>query len=279
MRNSYEDRLRRVLRYIHDNPAGDLSLDRLAEVAAMSRFHWHRVFRAMTGETCAEAVRRIRIERAAFALMDDTIPLAEVAASVGYDNLRSFNRAFREVHDMTPTAFRRHGVPGRAAFRLRTTESDMFDIEIKDLTEMRLAVLYHKGAYTEAGKTFDQLKAILSDQALWPQTRGMIGVYFDDPTSKPAEELMSCAGVIIGEEFDMPESLEELRQPGGRHGVLTFEGPYSGLHTAYDYLYGSWLPGSGEEPADAPPFELYLNMPDTTAPADLRTQICAPLRG
>lgn len=44
MPNSYEKRLIRVLEYIHANPAGDLSLDALADVAAMSRFHWHRVF-------------------------------------------------------------------------------------------------------------------------------------------------------------------------------------------------------------------------------------------
>ncbi|MFT5345881.1 MAG: AraC family transcriptional regulator, partial [Dinoroseobacter sp.] len=55
MSAAYETRLRRVLAYIHDNPAGDLSLDTLADVAAMSRFHWHRVFHGMTGETCAAA--------------------------------------------------------------------------------------------------------------------------------------------------------------------------------------------------------------------------------
>ena len=68
--HSYEDRLRRVIRYIYDNPAGDLSLDTLADVAAFSRFHWHRVFLAMTGETCAEAVRRVRATRAAHWLRD-----------------------------------------------------------------------------------------------------------------------------------------------------------------------------------------------------------------
>ncbi|MEO5619329.1 MAG: AraC family transcriptional regulator, partial [Cypionkella sp.] len=48
MTQSYETRLLRVLDYIHDNPAGDLTLDALAEVAALSRFHFHRVFHAMT---------------------------------------------------------------------------------------------------------------------------------------------------------------------------------------------------------------------------------------
>lgn len=62
---SYEQRVLRVLQYIHDNPAADLSLDALAEVGMTSRFHWHRVFQALTGETCAQAVRRIRLSLAA----------------------------------------------------------------------------------------------------------------------------------------------------------------------------------------------------------------------
>ena len=65
MANAYEARMLRVIDYIHDNLDGDLSLDNLADVAAMSRFHWHRVFHAMTGETCAAAVRRVRLNRAA----------------------------------------------------------------------------------------------------------------------------------------------------------------------------------------------------------------------
>ena len=68
MANSYEKRLNRVIDHIHDNPAGDLSLDNLADVAALSRFHFHRVFAAMTGETAAQTVRRMRLHRAAVAV-------------------------------------------------------------------------------------------------------------------------------------------------------------------------------------------------------------------
>lgn len=67
---SYEHRVLRVLQYIRENPAGDLSLDALAEVGTTSRFHWHRVFPALTGETCAQAVRRIRLSLAANLLIN-----------------------------------------------------------------------------------------------------------------------------------------------------------------------------------------------------------------
>ena len=66
--------------------------------------------------------------------------------------------------------------------------------------------------------------------------------------------------------------------PAGRHAVLTFTGPYAGLQAAYDQLFGIWLPQSGETPADSPVFEVYLNSPMDTAPTDLVTEICLPLR-
>lgn len=55
----HEDRRMRVIAHIHAHPGEDLSLDSLAEVAALRRFHVHRVFRALTGETVAGMVRRI----------------------------------------------------------------------------------------------------------------------------------------------------------------------------------------------------------------------------
>ncbi|WP_209016328.1 AraC family transcriptional regulator [Roseibium sp. RKSG952] len=73
MATSYEDRVLGVLTYIHDHPDVDLSLDVLADVAAMSRFHWHRVVRAIPGETFAQAVLRVRLHRAATRLVDADI--------------------------------------------------------------------------------------------------------------------------------------------------------------------------------------------------------------
>ena len=108
----YEKRILRVLKHIHENPDGDQSLDRLADIAAMSRFHWRRVFRAMTGETCAQAVRRIRMQRAGSWLASRPWPISEIAKRVGYPNARSFSRSFKEEFGLTPSAFRAAGRSG-----------------------------------------------------------------------------------------------------------------------------------------------------------------------
>ena len=54
---------------------------------------------------------------------------------------------------------------------------------------------------------------------------------------------------------------------------------YGELEAAYDWLYRSWLPASGLEPADHPCFEIYLNDPRQVAPAALLTDVCLPLAG
>ena len=275
---SYERRLLRVLAYIHDNPAGDLSLDTLADVAAMSRFHWHRVFHAMTGETCAEAVRRIRLHRAACWLVQTDWPVAEIAGKAGYAGTQSFSRAFSGAYGEPPTAFRTRGDLIAPLSRKPKGESPMFDVTVETRAPMRLAAVTHTGPFIEIGSAFERVSALFTTRGLWPQARGMAGLYHDAPGSKPEAELQSEAGIVVGEEVEITDPMHETKVPGGRYAVLHFKGPYAGLRAAYEYLYGDWLPGSEEEPADSPPVEVYLNGPADTAPDDLLTEICVPLK-
>ena len=273
----YADRILRVMDYIYDNPAGDLSLDALAEVAAMSRFHWHRVFHAMTGETLAEAVRRTRLHLAACWLIQTDRGLEEIATSVGYSSLQSFTRAFGEAYGQSPGAFRKAGKIRLARPGLTRGVIPMYSVEIKDQPPRRIAAVSHTGAYHEMGRAYDRLEAHLSAGNLWPRIRGMVGISYDDPDATPEADLRSHAGVIVADDFPMEGPLEEVHLDGGRHAILTLTGPYSGLAAAYRYLYGDWLAQSGEEAADRPSFEVYLNSPRDTAPQDLKTEICLPL--
>ncbi|WP_425041251.1 AraC family transcriptional regulator [Primorskyibacter sp. S187A] len=274
---SYEDRIRRVKRYIHDNPAGDLSLDALADVAAVSRFHWHRIYAAMTGETCAQAVRRIRAHRAACWLVQTDWSLDVIAARAGYGHRDSFERAFRAIYAMTPTAFRKRGQAPHDTPKSRTKEHLMQDINITDRAALRMAALPHRGAYPNIGRAFEEVSVIFTARGLWPQAQGMVAVFYDDPSTVAEADLRSHAGVCVGEAFEMPDALEDVLLPGGPHAELIFKGPYAGLPAAYDDLYGRWFPQSGRLPGAAASYEVYLNSPMDTEPAELLTKICAPL--
>ncbi|WP_050604853.1 GyrI-like domain-containing protein [Ruegeria sp. 6PALISEP08] len=277
MATSYEDRVLRVLAYIHDNPAGDLSLDALADVAAMSRFHWHRVFRALTGETCAQAVRRIRLHQAATWLVRSDKAISDIALSVGYPNPSSFARVFSEAYGSTPAAFRKAGQFRPAHPDFKTGGYPMHPVAIRKEPARRVAALPHKGAYSEIGKSFEAFGALCESRRLWPQVGPVLALYLDSPDDLPEDQLRSYAGAEFRGDTT-PEDMDELSIPGGKTAVLTYKGPYSGIAAAYHSLFGNWLPESDEEPADEPCYEIYLNDPRETAPEDLLTEICLPLK-
>lgn len=278
MRSDYEKRMLRVLEYIHANPAGDLSLDALADVAAMSRFHWHRVFHAMTGETCAQAVRRMRLNRAAFWLRQSDTGIAGIAASVGYPSPQSFGRAFRAAYGMTPKRFRETGAAEAPCLLSHERSHPMYDVSVETAPARHLVGLAHKGPYLEIGGTYEKLGAIAASRGLWPDVTAMIGIYLDDPGTVPAADLRAFAGLELRPGMDSPKGLDTRDIPEGTAARLRLIGPYTGLPAAYDYLYGEWLPQSGCDPADAPCYEVYVNHPGDTAQSDLITDIYLPLK-
>lgn len=277
---SYEARLLRVLAYIYDNLDGDLSLDTLAEVACMSRFHWHRVFRAMTGETLADAIRRIRMAKAANALVHDSeAPVADVAGRHGYPNAASFSRTFSAAHGLSPAEFRELGVQVASELQHNDGANGMYPVIIETFQPARASGVLHTGAPMEIGRAFQTLGGIIAARNLFAHARGMVAVYHDAPGSKPEADLRAHAGLIVTDDFPGNiDGLEYFDLVGGRHAVMQHRGPYATLGAAWQWLYGKWLPRSGEEPRDAPPFELYVNDPRDTPPDQLRTDIRLPLK-
>lgn len=275
---SYEKRLMRVQDYIHANPAGDLSLDVLADVAAMSRFHWHRVFQAMTGETCAQATRRLRLYRAACWLVENDDPVAEVAKRCGYRSVQSFGRAFQASFGMPPVQFRTRGDLKSPYLQIKKGEYPMFPVEILNAPPRHIAAKSHIGPYPEIDGAFQHLATVFTARNLWSEARGMLAICYDDPDVVAPENLRSHAGIIVGSDFELPEGLEPVEVPCGKMAVMHYKGPYAGLKAAYDYLYCDWLNEAGEELRDAPCFEVYMNSPMDTAPDDLLTDICVPLK-
>ena len=100
---SNRHRILRVQLYIEGHLDEDLSLGQLAEVADLSPYHFHRIFRATIGEGVAEYVRRVRLEAAAIALKATTDSVTNVAFDAGYGSHEAFTRAFRRRFGVSPS--------------------------------------------------------------------------------------------------------------------------------------------------------------------------------
>lgn len=273
----YSRRIERVAVHIGDHLHEALDLDRLAAVACFSPFHFHRIYRAFAGETAADTLRRLRLHHAAGELVQGQAPIAALARQAGYRSIAAFTRAFSASYGISPSAYRRAGrlvPPSPAAIE---TETAMYDVAIRELQPARLAALRHAGSYLEIGTAFERLFAWAFGRGLMsPQTRA-IGVYYDDPDAVAAKDLRADAGLVIGPDVAVDGDLRILEVAGGRHAVLHHKGPYAELNKAYRWLYREWLPKSGEQCADRPIFEEYLNNPRALPPEQWLTDICLPL--
>jgi AraC family transcriptional regulator len=103
----YRARMERVRTHIQLHLDESLPLDELASVACFSPYHFHRIFKGMTGESVGEYLRRIRLQRAAHQLRSSSQAILAIALEAGYESHEAFTRSFRESFGLTPSAFRK----------------------------------------------------------------------------------------------------------------------------------------------------------------------------
>lgn len=110
LRDEYISRINRVIDYIELNIDKDLSLEKLAQVANFSQFHFHRIFRALMGETLNRYIQRIRVERAALQLISNPKKtITEIAFDCGFSGSAPFARAFKDFFKMSASEWRSRG--------------------------------------------------------------------------------------------------------------------------------------------------------------------------
>jgi AraC family transcriptional regulator len=100
-------RLSRVLDYIEANLEGNLTLDELASIACLSRFHFARSFKAAVGQSPHKYVSARRLDRAKELLMTGDRPLVDIALALNFSSQASFSRAFLQMTAQAPGQFRR----------------------------------------------------------------------------------------------------------------------------------------------------------------------------
>ena len=106
MKTNYKIKLQPVLRYLEAHFKEQLNLKAVAEKAFLSPYHFHRLFKAVTQETLADYLRRLKLEYAAQQLFYNEQPITEIALTLGFSSSQSFAKAFRQYYDLSATDIR-----------------------------------------------------------------------------------------------------------------------------------------------------------------------------
>lgn len=238
LRREYCARMERVIDYIYANYGEVLDIDELADVAAFSRFHFHRMFSGLVGETVGDFIKRTRLERSASRLVDNPLEsITEVAMNCGFSSPSVFSRAFRERFSMSASEWRqfrsRSGRPDRTGGKESSTAGN--------------AVGMGSNAASTGGK----------------EESGTAG-YIPLITIDERRFSMSKLDYAV-EVKDFPE----LTVAYARH-----IGPYNGIGKAFEEL-GRWAGPRGLFAVPgAKTLAVYHDSPEVTDPARLRSSAC-----
>jgi AraC family transcriptional regulator len=305
-RDRSAERVSRALACIDAQLDQPLDARTLADHAAMSRHHFHRVFLAHVGISVASYVTWRRLQRACALLVSGDEPVLEIALSVGYESAQALAKAMRRELDTTPTAVRRgdaapwrhllapqrlglpHSPTPTGAPTMQTTRFATLPAGLRALTTTAHGMVNHSLARA-AQQAFGELMGALGPRGLIPQIGSTISLCPDEPQGPDDPACRYVAGVLFGHHMATGEgqgTRPEVPLTGtlawqdlapGRYAVFTHIGPYTGLHQAWRAIYADWLPASGETLRDSPPLELCINTPDTAPPEKLHTEIWLPL--
>ncbi len=153
------------------------------------------------------------------------------------------------------------------------------NVEVKEMPDFHVAAIRHVGAYNQIGGAFERLFGWAGPAGVLGPNTTTLGVYWDDPTTKPEAELRSDACVTVPEGAEIqPEGIDTQVIPGGKYAVYHAEIHNNEFQEAWNAIFCEWLPTSGYEPEDRVCYEIYLNNAMEDPEKKWVVDICIPVK-
>lgn len=271
------------IEYVEAHLTGTIDLDRTAQLAQCSTYHYQRMFSYIAGVTLGEYIRRRRMSLAGVALQRGE-KVIDVAAAFGYDSPTSFNRVFKSVHGITPKEAKQSGakltsypmltfkitVKGVYAMEYQLIDKSVFNVTGvgitlgKDMEKFKKQIPEFWAETSKAG-CLEQLIPIMDQQ-----NPGVMGISL--MTAESQEEWEYVIGVASD---DVPENFKQYEIPAAKWAIFSGTGPMPGaIQELQTQIFTEWLPTSGFEYAELPDIELYLD----ANPENATFQVWLPVR-
>lgn len=103
----YKEKIQTSLEYIEENLSEKILLDNLAKDAFLSKYHYHRLFHEIIGETVMSYIRKRRLNEAAKELIENNSKIVDIALKYQFGSQEAFSRAFKKMFKVSPGEYRR----------------------------------------------------------------------------------------------------------------------------------------------------------------------------
>ncbi|MCZ2722663.1 GyrI-like domain-containing protein [Marinomonas sp. 15G1-11] len=208
--------------------------------------------------------------------------IINIAMTARFEYPESFSRAFKKRFFQSPTEFRNqpNWLLWHQAYQpIENRMEQMMDVKITQLETINVAVLEHHGAAEKVMETAGKFIQWRKQTGLSPVlTSRTFGIIYHDPDEVPADAFRFDIAGEVNEPIEQNDfSVVNKQIAGGRYAVIRHLGSHDHLGKAVYYLYGTWLPQSGEELRDEPCFFHYQNFFPEVEEHQLITDVYLPI--
>jgi AraC family transcriptional regulator len=278
-KEEYAKRINVIVEYINNHLDEKINLKKLAEISNFSTFHFHRIFKGLQEETLAVYISRIRLERASYMLRYTNLPIETIASNVGFIYPSSLSKAFRQLYNMTPAAYRTNRDYSIIKRTKVDSEMEMIWPEIVEMKSKTVIYIRLKGPYniSKYPEIWDRLYNFAKRQGINPEEMEHLGIYHDDISVTKTDKLRSEVCLSINKPIRAEGEIGIKTIYGGKYAVFLYDGPFNNKCAIYDLIFSKWLPESGYEIRDIPIYEKYLTNPKKPKSGKLVTEVYLPL--
>ncbi|MCP4024096.1 MAG: AraC family transcriptional regulator [Desulfobacteraceae bacterium] len=312
----YQIRINRVINFVTHNLDKDLSLERLSREAMFSKFHFHRIFHALTGETVNNFISRQRLQKAAHMLIyDRRTPLTDIAFDSGFSSSQNFSKAFKKYFGIPPSQFRKardfrnyeslirkignkNSNPGKekfsalghdfneetgfqTPFKINPNQRRIeMKVKIKEMPDYKVAYIRLIGNYepNQIGDLFRKLLKWAGPRGLMNKDATVIGLSWDNPELTPEGKCRYDACITIPEKYENKNDIDVQTLKSGQFAVHRCEIFNDNFSGAWEKLMKNWLPQSGFQPDDKPCYEIYYNNGNKDPDQKWIVDLCLPVK-
>lgn len=269
-KDDYIQSVCRVILYIEQNYNSALNLEELSKVASFSKYHFHRIFKSVVGESIGNYIRRVRLSNSTLQFKTNQ-KITQIAMNCGYETNASFSKAFKKHFRITPKEFAKNAKLKRG--------NKMLEPKIVKLEDIEILYVRKTGEYTKCSiKAWETLINFVNKEYFIRDDVMMFGIGHDNPHVTDADKLRYDACVSwVDKTIQTKGEIQSKIIDGGKYAVFLHKGDYIKLINTYDSV-SNWIVESGVKLRDLPIFEKYLNKnPITCNKDDLRTEIYIPI--
>ncbi|WP_455000959.1 AraC family transcriptional regulator [Capnocytophaga leadbetteri] len=276
--NDYIQRINKVVAYINNHLDETLDLKTLANEAALSDFHFHRIFKALKGEAIGGYITRLRLEATARLLRYTALTIEEIAFNIGYETPASLSKAFKKQYGISPTEYRTNKDTYIMKKEIINPNLALKAPKIVTLEPKNLIYVALTGAYgsLDYGKAYEQLWAVIKAQKLFTKGIESICISYDDPKITEGSLQRSDVCLAIHKSATPQEEVSCKTLAGGKYAVFFYQGSYENLSQVYDTAV-RWVIDHEYTLREEPFFEKYLNDARRTPKEKLKTEIYIPI--